>query len=90
MARLQGEKWYNFRREHKLKLLCISISSNGNYRADVKDEKGRHWYHWLHPIEVENLKKSGWLENHITLDSNSLYNNTEIKNKLKRGEPLYG
>lgn len=88
MARLQGESWYRYRKEHKLTLLCISISSNGNYRVDVYDELNHHNYHWLHPIEVKNLKSSGWLEKYKVLNSELLYD-LDIQDKLKQGKQLY-
>ncbi len=71
--RLQGSDWYQYRKLHKLELLNIYKSSNGNYRADMKDEKGRRVHHWLHPIEAKKLEDSGYLTEHPAEDSNNLF-----------------
>lgn len=74
MRRLQGEIWYNYRKNHKLSLICISKSKNGNYRADVLDEYYRHFYHWLHPIEAAKLEKSNYFDTHVCWDSDIIHN----------------
>ena len=71
--RLQGRDWYTYRKEHKLLLVGIYKSSNGNYRADVVDENERHFHHWLHPIEAKKLEDSGYLDKHPAEDSNNLF-----------------
>ena len=76
MKRLQGESWYNYRKNHKLSLICISKSKNGNYRADILDECYRHFYHWLHPIEAAKLESSNYFDTHVCLDSDIIYDGT--------------
>ena len=71
--RLQGTAWYNYRRQHKLRLVCISKSSHGNYRVDVLDENNHHNHHWLHPIEAASLEASGWLAINTCYESNELH-----------------
>lgn len=71
--RLQGSEWGQYRREHKLSLIDVYISSNGNYRADMKDENGKRVHHWLHPIEAERLEQSGYLKEHPAKDSDSVF-----------------
>lgn len=72
--RLQGKDWYTYRKEHKLLLVGIYKSSNGNYRADVVDENNKSFHHWLHPIEAAKLEKSGYLSQHPAVDSSTLFN----------------
>ena len=84
--RLQGKEWYDYRKNHKLTLLCISESTNGNYRADVLDECGNHFWHWLHPVEVKNLESSSWLNNHVIYDTNELYKSNLLKDLIKDRE----
>ena len=71
--RLQGADWYNYRKTHHLILKQIYRSAGGNYRADVVDENGRHFHHWLHPIEAKKLEDSGYLTEHPAEDSNNLF-----------------
>ena len=73
MRRLQNKSWYDYRRNHHLTLICISKSESGNYRADVLDENGNHFYHWLHPIERRRLEASNWIKENKVYDSKELY-----------------
>ena len=86
-TRLQGNDWYECRKKHKLTLLCLSTSKAGNYRADVMDENGWHYHHWLHPIEAKKLKNSGYLDNHLVVDSNELKSKGFMK-RIWAGEAI--
>lgn len=72
-TRLQGSEWHNLRKTRHLKLVCISKSLNGNYRADVLDEYFNHYYHWLNPQEANNLKKSDYYKNKKVYASSEIY-----------------
>lgn len=64
MKRLQGFEWTDYKRTHHLKLACISITKAGNYRADVMDEHGNWFNHYLGDSEVSKLMASKYLETH--------------------------
>lgn len=71
-TRLQGADWLRMRKERHFKLVCISMSRNGNYRADVLDEYSNHYYHWLNDQEVSKLKSSEYFKN------NKIYSSEEF------------
>lgn len=83
--RLQDKTWYRYRREHHLTLKNIYKSSHGNYRADMVDEHGKKFHHWLNPMEAQKLENSGYLKDHPAEDSNKLFkealNNATTKNE---------
>ena len=89
MKRLQGHEWHEYRRQHHLILMFVSVSKSGNYRADMIDEDFKHVYHWLNPWEVERLEKSGYLDSHKVFDSNVVCRGgkgehlKEIREKIK-------
>ena len=85
--RKQGIDWKHLRKEHKLTLLCLSISKAGNYRADVMDEDGRHYHHWLSPDEVRKLNASGFLKEHKPLASEDLYHDGNME-RIFKGEVI--
>ena len=85
--RKQGWEWAQLRKEHKLTLLCLSISAAGNYRADVMDEEGRHYHHWLHPKEVQKLEASNYLETHTPLAYSDLHRNGNM-GRIFKGEVI--
>ena len=85
--RKQGWEWVQLRKEHKLTLLCLSISAAGNYRADVMDEEGRHYHHWLHSDEAMKLEVSGYLDSHKPIAYGDLHRNGNMK-KILRGEAI--
>ena len=88
-TRLQGDSWYKYRRRHKLKLLCVSKSKAGNYRADCIDENGTLVYHWLHPLEKRKLDRSDYLETHVILDSNKvLHCSGDLWKKMRNREVI--
>ena len=71
--RLQGADFCQYRREHKLTLVDIRVSKSGNYRANMKDERGRKVHHWLNSMEAERLEQSGYLKEHPAKDSDSVF-----------------
>lgn len=87
MSRLQGPEWHLFKNNHKLTILCISKSDAGNYRVDVKNEYGKHFYHWLNSQEAAKLENSGWLENHKVYSTTELYeDNNKLIKKVYSGD----
>ena len=74
VRRVQGKEFKQLRKEHRLKLLCISTSKNNNWRADMIDETGRHYSHWLDDAEKDRLMQSKYFDTHKIVDSTDLYN----------------
>jgi hypothetical protein len=74
VRRVQGSEFKQLRKEHRLKLLCISASKNNNWRADMIDENGRHYSHWLDDTERDRLMQSTYFDTHKIVDSDDLYN----------------
>lgn len=87
ITRLQGQDWYNLKKNNKLTLLCISVSSNNNYCCFVRCDN-KVYKHWLHPIEAEKLEKSQWFKEHIIYHSDELYRLGQIKD-IAKGVSFY-
>lgn len=79
MRRLQEYEWHEYRKVHHLVLMFVSVSSSGNYRADMLDEYSNHVYHWLNNKEITKLKKSDYFKTHAIFDSNCLYRGEHVK-----------
>ena len=74
--RLQGKAWEMLRQANQggLRLLGISKSLAGNYRADVLClNDGLVYYHWLSKKEAERLEGSKWMESHEPIPLDDLY-----------------
>ena len=85
--RVQGDAWRQLRREKKLRLLCISASKSNNWLADLVDENGRHYRHWLGDSEREKLLSSDYFLTHKIIDSNEVYNpQSEVMKLMVKGE----
>ena len=54
--RLQGAEWRQYRKIHRLELRNIQVSTNGHYRAVMKDENNNYVYHWLNSDEATTLE----------------------------------
>lgn len=84
--RYQGALWCFKRREGRLRLLCISISKAGHYRADMLDINNQHVYHWLNPAEAAKLKSSGWLESNVLYETDDLIKSGKLKKLIEAGK----
>lgn len=55
-------------------ILCVSKSTNGNYRVDVRCmEDGKVYHHWLNSREAKRLEESGFLATHELFSYDDLY-----------------
>ena len=74
IKRVQGDAWRQLRKKHKLTLLCVSASKSNNWRADLIDENGRRYSHWLGDSERDKIMQSTYFQTHKIVDSNDVYN----------------
>ena len=82
VKRVQGTEFKQLRKEHRLKLLCISASKNNNWRADMIDENGRHYSHWLNEAEKDRLMHSNYFDTHKIVNGADVYNSQSEVYKL--------